>query len=63
MYIAFSALQHPVRDSNNQNTPDTLNETELLQRFEGYRAACEKYKDEIAVIQKYTPGWMPAFSR
>ncbi|MFC0512705.1 hypothetical protein ACFFGT_00780 [Mucilaginibacter angelicae] len=63
MYIAFSALQQSARDNNNQNNLDILNENEALQRFEGYRAACEKYRDEIAVIQKYIPGWMPAFSR
>jgi hypothetical protein len=63
MYIAFSALQQSAREINNHNTPDTLNENDVLQRFEGYKAACEKYRDEIAVIQKYMPGWMPAFNR
>ncbi|WPU97265.1 hypothetical protein SNE26_14655 [Mucilaginibacter sp. cycad4] len=63
MYIAFSALRQSTGDNNNQNCSNTLNEHEVLQRFEGYRTACEKYRDEIAAIQKYMPGWMPAFKR
>ncbi|WP_413668900.1 hypothetical protein ACEN9X_02480 [Mucilaginibacter sp. Mucisp86] len=63
MYIAFSALQQSAGDSNYPNTSDNVNEHEVLQRFEGYRAACEKYRDEIAAIQKYLPGWVPAFNR
>jgi len=62
MYIAYSALQQSAGD-NNPNNLDNLNEHEVLQRFEGYRAACEKYRDEIVAIQKYLPGWMPAFNR
>jgi hypothetical protein len=63
MYIAFSALQQPAEANGNRTNPDTLNEHEPLQRLNGYKAACEKYKDEIAAIQKYMPGWMPAFYR
>ncbi|UOE51415.1 hypothetical protein MTO98_10035 [Mucilaginibacter sp. SMC90] len=63
MYIAFSALRQLTVDNNKQNNPDSLIEHEPLQRLEGYRAACEKYRDEIAAIQKYIPGWMPAFNR
>ena len=63
MYIAFSALQQSTGESHNQNNLNTLNEHEALQRFEAYRAACEKYRDEITAIQKYIPGWMPAFYR
>jgi hypothetical protein len=61
MYIAFSALQQSTGENHNQK--NTLNEHEVLQRFEAYRAACEKYRDEIVAIQKYMPGWMPAFNR
>jgi hypothetical protein len=63
MYIAFSALHQSTGEGHNQNNQNTLNEHEALQRFEAYMAACEKYKDEITAIQKYMPGWMPAFSR
>ena len=63
MHIAFSAFQQPPKGNNIQNAPGTLIEHEVLQRFEGYRIACEKHKDEIAAIQKYIPGWQPAFNR
>ncbi|GGB08098.1 MULTISPECIES: hypothetical protein [Mucilaginibacter] len=63
MHIAFSALRQLTGVNNNQDSRDTLNEHEALQRFEGYKTACEKYRDEIAAIQKYMPGWMPAFKR
>jgi hypothetical protein len=63
MYIAFSALSQSVQGNHTQNNLTTLNEHEVLQRLDGYKAACEKYKDEIASIQKYIPGWMPAFNR
>lgn len=63
MYIAFSALQQLPQERSNQNNLNILNEHEALQRFEGYRMACEKHSNEIAAIQKYIPGWMPAFKR
>jgi hypothetical protein len=63
MYIAFSAFQQSTGENHNQNNQGISNEHEALQRFEAYRAACEKYRDEITAIQKYMPGWMPAFNR
>ncbi|TWI94047.1 hypothetical protein JN11_04864 [Mucilaginibacter frigoritolerans] len=57
MYIAYSALnQHnPPQNSNNQP------QTELQQRYEAYQTVCDKYRHEIAAIQKYLPGWTPKF--
>ena len=61
MYIAFSALQPQTMAGRNQN--ENLSNSEPVLRYKAYVATCEKYKDEIAAIQKYIPGWMPSFSR
>ncbi|HVW98151.1 MAG TPA: hypothetical protein VHA56_19425 [Mucilaginibacter sp.] len=54
MHLAYSAI------SNTDNTaPETS--TELLLRYQAFLAVCEKYRHEIAAIQKYIPGWSPAF--
>ncbi|QEM09295.1 hypothetical protein [Mucilaginibacter rubeus] len=63
MYIVFSAFRQPAQISINEYRTDVANEQEVLQRIEGYRMACEKYRDEIAAIQKYMPGWLPSFTR
>jgi len=63
MYIAFSALRQAAQGSIDEYETEVVNEHEALQRVEGYRMACEKYRDEIAAIQKYLPGWMPSFKR
>lgn len=59
MHIAYSALQQPTADNQYNNTPQT--DHEPLLRFLAYQAACTKYSKEIAAIQKYIPGWIPAF--
>jgi hypothetical protein len=59
MYIAYSALQKPSVDNQSNNTAQTDHEPSL--RYYAYLAACAKYSKEIADIQKYLPGWMPAF--
>ncbi|MFD0749671.1 hypothetical protein ACFQZS_05930 [Mucilaginibacter calamicampi] len=59
MYLIYSALQHPVTpDTEEQTTP---NEKHL--RYNAYKAVCEKYRHEIAAIQKYFPNWKPRFDR
>jgi len=63
MYIAFSALRQQSTNHCDQSNAELLNDPEPVLRFKAYQAACEKYKDEIAAIQKYIPGWMPAFNR
>ena len=55
MYIAYSALQ-PINRCK-------LKDNELQLRLEAYHATCKKYSHEIAAIQKYLPGWTPAFER
>ena len=56
MYIAHSALRNTIKTGQPQ-----LSTSEMHQRIAAYQAACTKYRQEIADIQKYLPGWMPAF--
>jgi len=64
MHIAYSALNQPnataafLPESNNENISDL---PEPLLRYQAYLAACKKLSKEIIAIQKYSPGWMPAF--
>jgi hypothetical protein len=58
MHIAYSALQN----TTPQQTAD--NAFAIRQhsiRLEAYQATCSKYNKEIAAIQKYIPGWVPAY--
>lgn len=59
MHIAYSALHEPV--DNNQHNLTAPADHEPLLRYQAYQAACNKYHKEITAIQKYIPGWMPAF--
>jgi len=56
MHIAYSAL----RTKQKEAKPQLLNQ-QLSQRYKGYQTACNKYRAEIANIQKYIPGWLPPF--
>ncbi|MDB5003517.1 MAG: hypothetical protein JWQ34_1742 [Mucilaginibacter sp.] len=58
MHIAYSALQN----TNNQTAqakPTTVDQLSI--RFKAYQNACNKYSKEITAIQKYIPGWVPAY--
>lgn len=57
MYIAYSAPANTTQPSP-ANKPDA--DEQLGTRFKAYYAACNKYSKEIAAIQKYMPGWVPA---
>jgi hypothetical protein len=59
MHIAYSALQQPTAADQYNDIPQP--DQEPLLRYRAYQAACTKYSKEIAAIQKYIPGWMPAF--
>lgn len=52
MYIAYSAFRPEEKDQNNND---------VLARYQGYQVACQKHNQTIAAIQKYIPGWQPAF--
>ncbi|MCC8427233.1 hypothetical protein [Mucilaginibacter sp. UR6-11] len=59
MHIAYSALQN-TRRPNPSGTTITASD-QLSIRFKAYQSACNKYSKEIAAIQKYIPGWVPAY--
>jgi len=58
MYLIYSAYQHQV----SPNTADPNNHEKQL-RYEAYMAVCEKYRREIAAIQKHLPNWKPRFEQ
>ncbi|MGZ3755489.1 MAG: hypothetical protein ACXVAY_00930 [Mucilaginibacter sp.] len=59
MYLAYSAFQ----DLSQPATPQkSTNNKTLALRYIAYRETCQKHKQEIIAIQKYLPGWQPAFN-
>jgi hypothetical protein len=58
MHLAYSALQDNSRKTSQNKT---INDHHLSIRFKAYQSACNKYSKEIAEIQKYIPGWAPAY--
>ena len=61
MRLVYSALQNTVGNTRaiaNLNVPASRR---VKLRYRGYKAACQKYEQEIAAIQQYLPGWQPAF--
>ncbi|RFZ85680.1 hypothetical protein DYU05_08810 [Mucilaginibacter terrenus] len=56
MHIVYSALRIAAKAER------TNQQTELQLRINAYRLACEKYSEDIAAIQRYLPGWQPAFN-
>ena len=63
MYIAYSALQNPLFDGQQQTDhaqPETTG-TELQLRYQAYQTICSKYHREIVAIQQHIPGWQPKF--
>jgi len=59
MYLIYSALQQPATSDPGELT--NLNQKQL--RYKAYRAVCDKYRHEIAAIQKYFPDWKPRFEQ
>jgi hypothetical protein len=58
MHIAYSALQNTTLQQMADNAP-AIRQHSI--RLEAYQATCSKYRKEIAAIQKYLPGWVPAW--
>jgi len=54
MYIAYSAI-----NPSQQQDPSAEPNNERMLRYQAYQAACSKYSQQIAAIQKYLPGWLP----
>jgi len=63
MYIAYSALRHqPAAKARPTETENSGTLTpELLLRYEAFQNICNKYRREIADIQKFLPEWQPKF--
>ncbi|TWR25746.1 hypothetical protein FPZ43_15785 [Mucilaginibacter pallidiroseus] len=57
MHIVYNAFKSPGKFKSRQKE-----DSQLKQRLEAYQAACQKHSDTLAAIQKYLPGWMPAFN-
>jgi hypothetical protein len=58
MHIAYSALQNKTPHKAANPAP-AIRQHSI--RLEAYQATCSKYSKEIADIQKYIPGWAPAY--
>ncbi|MFD2145494.1 hypothetical protein [Mucilaginibacter antarcticus] len=58
MHIAYSAIREADLQIINQ-TQAVANPQQAL-RLQAYQATCQKFNKEIAAIQKYLPGWVPA---
>jgi hypothetical protein len=59
MHLAYSAIN--ITNNNQQTSAQQHNgETEQLLRYRAYQYTCEKYRNEIAAIQKYIKGWLPS---
>ena len=58
MHLAYSAINQMNNNQQNSDLPQADNER--LLRYQAYQQACEKYRHEIAAIQKYLPGWLPS---
>jgi hypothetical protein len=56
MHLAYSVF-NPKQQPGSAKQRNNLR----LLRFTAYQSACNKYSREIAAIQKYMPGWAPAF--
>lgn len=62
MYIAYSVLRSQSAGAasfTETEQTETFN-TEQHLRYQAYQDTCNKYRREIADIQKYMPGWRPA---
>ncbi|MVN89599.1 hypothetical protein [Mucilaginibacter aquatilis] len=60
MHIAYSSLTNFHTHSKRNRTRNEIDKV-LKLRHKAYEAACIKHREEIAAIQKYLPGWQPAF--
>jgi len=59
MHLAYSAINQT--NSSPQGGELSPTENERLLRYHAYQQTCEKYRHQIAAIQKYMPGWLPKF--
>ena len=61
MHLAYSAFRDNIKLTNSNSIEQLPTTRRLKLRYRGYLAACQKYEQEIAAIQRYLPDWQPAF--
>jgi len=61
MHLIHSTLNTTATKTHQQNylLDETSNNIETRIRFLAYQTTCNKYRSEIAAIQRYIPGWIP----
>ena len=53
---------HVVYNAIKKRTTGDEKDNGVQKKYEAYLSVCNKYKHEIVAIQKYMPGWRPAFN-
>jgi hypothetical protein len=61
MYLAYSAINTNPLPQPQTGEQYEQNNSEIDLRYQAYQNVCDKYRHEIAAIQKYLPGWVPKF--
>ncbi len=61
MHLAYSAISTNASNQQQSIAEERQPDNELMLRYQAYQIACDKYRREIAAIQKYIPGWVPKF--
>jgi hypothetical protein len=56
MHLAYSSISTTIQQQHQEN-----NQNERQLRYLAYLVTCQKFRREIAAIQKYLPGWAPEF--
>jgi len=59
MQLVYSSLR-PIDNFHEVKELTTAAKKRKL-RYNGYHAACEKYREEIIAIRQYMPNWKPVF--
>jgi len=59
MHLAYSAITE-INDNHQNGTQQSGLENEQLLRYQAYQFTCEKYRHDIAAIQRYIKGWLPS---
>jgi hypothetical protein len=54
MHIVYNAVKTHEHTRGKSNA--------IQKKYKVYTEVCNKYAHEIAAIQKYMPGWQPAFN-
>ena len=61
MHIVYSAINTNLTSRHLHDNGHAQTQNEIAVRYKAYQDTCDKYRHEIAAIQKYIPGWIPKF--